>query len=204
MPTTVVINKLASLLNGFGKKDYIVDGFTNGFHIHFDRPEVPTQTRNSRVAEQNATLVDNKLKEELEAVRTQGLFHNPPFKNFKCSPLSLHEKSTAGTYRLRHNLSGPYDNHSVNKNIAHEHKAYQYVRLRNVIRLIQEVGQGAYLSKADKKSAFRIVPLYPDFYHLMGFSWREQYYFDTCLAMGLAEACHIFPTISDAIVFILN
>lgn len=72
MPTPVVICKLASLLIGFGKKDYIVEGFSNGFRIHFDGPEVPTYKRNSREAEQNPQAIDSKLKEELEAGQIQG------------------------------------------------------------------------------------------------------------------------------------
>jgi len=80
----------------------------------------------------------------------------------------------------------------------------QYARLQDAIKLIQEVGQGAYLSKADIKSAFRLVPIHPDYYHLFGFCWRSKYYYDTCLAMGLAEACRIFETISDSICYILK
>ncbi len=112
--------------------------------------------------------------------------HSPPFKTFKCSPLSLQMKSTAGTYRLLHNLSAPYDNCSVNMNIGQEHKTVQYARLKDPNQTrTRKISPGAYLSKADIKSAFRIVPLHPDVYLLMGFSWREQYYYDTCLAMGL-------------------
>ncbi len=61
-----------------------------------------------------------------------------------------------------------------------------YARLRDAIELIQEVGPAAYMSKADIKNAFRLVPTHPDYYHLFGFYWKGKYYYDTCLAMVLA------------------
>lgn len=67
MPTPVVIT-----FDIVWKEGYIVEGFSNGFRIHFDGPEVPTYKRNSREAEQNPQAIDSKLKEELEAGQIQG------------------------------------------------------------------------------------------------------------------------------------
>ena len=202
--TPIDTKKLAMLLGGFPQKDYIIDGFTNGFQIHFNGPEVAVQSRNSKSALENPAAVDEKLTEEIKAGRIKGPFSKPPLNNFKSSPLSLREKSTPGTFRLLHNLSAPYDERAVNTNIPGEHTTVKYARLQDAISMIQEVGPGAYLSKADIKSAFRIVPLHRDFHHLMGFCWRGKYYFDTCLAMGLAESCRIFELISDCLVYILK
>ncbi len=60
------------------------------------------------------------------------------------------------------------------------------------------------MAKLDIKGAFRIVPLHPCQYHLMGFKCENKYYYDKNLAMGLSSSCQIFETISEAVVFILN
>ncbi len=129
---------------------------------------------------------------------------DPPFPQFKCCPLALRETSTPGSYRLLHNLSYPYDDRSVNLSIAQEHKTVKYATLSDAVHRIQELGPGCFLAKSDIKSAFRIVPLHPSQYLLMGFKWRGRYYYDMCLAMGLAESCRVFETFSDAILFILD
>ncbi len=69
---------------------------------------------------------------------------------------------------------------------------------------LRKLGPGSFLAKSDIKSAFRIVPLRPHCYHVMGFKWEQSYYFDKCLPMGLAESCKIFEIVSYAIVYILQ
>ncbi len=204
LPTPVKLHRLNILLDGFPQKEYIINGFTHGFKIHFQGPEVSVHTGNSRITQQTPEQVDKKIAEELAAGKIRGPFDKPPLPSFKMSPLSLREKSTPGTYRLLHNLSAHYDERAVNYNILHEFTLVQYARLRDAISLIQEVGRGAYLAKADIKHAFRIIPLHPDIYYLFGFLWRHSYYYDTCLAMGLSEACQIFETKSDGITYILR
>ena len=198
------IQKLGPLLDGFPQQNYIVEGFTNGFSIHFEGPELDFEGLNSLSANQNPQEVDRKIQTEIDEGRIRGPFLQKPFKNFKSSPIALREKSTPGTFRLLHNLSAPYDERAVNTNIPSEHTTVKYATLCDAITLIQEVGQGAFLGKADIKSAFRMVPLHKNYHHLMGFSWRGAYYYDTCLAMGLSESCRIFETISDALAYILD
>ncbi len=162
------------------------------------------ESSNSRAALLNPDTVEAKIQKELEMRRIAGPFKEPPFKNFKCSPLSIREKSTPGQYRLLHNLSYPYDDKLVNHNIPTEHSKVKYATLQDAISIIQHLSPGFYLAKSDIKSAFRIVPLHSSQYHLMGFKWNGLYYFDRCLAMGLSSSCHIFEAISSAIVYILR
>ena len=51
----------------------------------------------------------------------------------------------------------------------------------------------------DMKSAFRIIPIRPGDYHLLGIYWRGDYYFDRCLPKGLASSCKTFETLSTAV-----
>ena len=56
-----------------------------------------------------------------------------------------------------------------------------------------------YMAKTDIESAFRIVPVDPRYHHLLGFKWRNQYYFDRMLPMGLSISCQIFESLSTAV-----
>ncbi len=69
--------------------------------------------------------------------RIQGPFAEPPFLNFKSSPLSIREKNTPGQFRLLPNLSYPYDIRAVNHNIPSEHSTVHYATLQDVVKIIQ-------------------------------------------------------------------
>ncbi len=107
------VDRLAKLLVGFPLADYVVDGFTNGFHINFKGDHQPLTSHNAASATLNPEAVAKKIRSELDASRISGSFTEVPFKFFKSRPLSLREKSTPGQFRLLHNLSYPYDDKLV-------------------------------------------------------------------------------------------
>ncbi|KAK3092911.1 hypothetical protein FSP39_008779 [Pinctada imbricata] len=55
------------------------------------------------------------------------------------------------------------------------------------------------MAKSDIKDAFRIMPVSPSDYNLLGFSWDDQYYYERCLPMGASSSCHIFEELSKAL-----
>ena len=55
------------------------------------------------------------------------------------------------------------------------------------------------MAKTDVKSAFRIIPIHPADFSLLGMKWDNMYYFDRCLAMGLSSSCAIFESFSTAL-----
>lgn len=57
--------------------------------------------------------------------------------------------------------------------------------------------------KYDILNAFRIVPVHPDDWPLLGLSWENEFYFDKCLTLGCGSSCRIFEEFSSAIKFIL-
>ena len=58
------------------------------------------------------------------------------------------------------------------------------------------------MAKTDVKSAFRIVPIHPADYSLLGMKWENLYYFDRTLPMGLSLSCSIFKAVSGALEWI--
>ena len=52
------------------------------------------------------------------------------------------------------------------------------------------------------KNAFRLIPVSPTDYDLLGMFWENQFYNDRCLPMGCASSCKIFETFSSALEWI--
>ena len=60
-------------------------------------------------------------------------------------------------------------------------------------------GPGCFMAKTDVKSAFRIIPIHPNDFALLGMKWQNAYYFDRCLPMGCCSSCAIFEAFSTAL-----
>lgn len=67
---------------------------------------------------------------------------------------------------------------------------------------IKDIGETAFCCKTDIRSAFRILPVAPEDYELLGFYWEGKYYFDKCLPMGCRTSRKIFEEFSTAIEWI--
>ena len=52
------------------------------------------------------------------------------------------------------------------------------------------------------EAAFRIVPVHPSQWHLLGMKWEGKYYFDKVLSMGGRSSPSIFDRIADALEWI--
>ena len=194
LPTPVVVSNLRILLDGYAPQlvDILHCGFSFGFRIHFQGAEQSFEARNLRSALENPTAVDAKLQRELGAGRLAGPFTSPPFKNFRVSPLGLVPKKQPGEFRMIHHLSFPKGT-SVNDGIPDVETSVHYATVDDAIRLIKQAGPGCFLAKTDIKNAFRIIPINPADYHLLGIKWRELYYYDRAMPMGcssVGDSCY--------------
>ena len=133
-----------------------------------------------------------------------GPFEKPPFDVFHISPLGLRPKSTPGKFRVIHDLSFPYNKHSVNGSIPHELASVKYADVQTAISYILQLGQGSHLAKSDIKSAFRLVSVHPTDYRLLGFKFQGKYFYDKCLTMGCSSSCSIFEAFSSSLEWILK
>ena len=60
------------------------------------------------------------------------------------------------------------------------------------------------LSKIDLKDAFRLIPVRPADWNLLGIYWKHNFYIDTCLPFGLRSATYLFNRLSSALHWILQ
>lgn len=59
-----------------------------------------------------------------------------------------------------------------------------YSSFDEAVNLIKSLGQGCYMAKLDIKHAFRLCPVHPDDWHLLGYQWENRFYFDVVLPFG--------------------
>ncbi len=121
--------ELEEMSEGFDKDklDLLHSGFEAGFKVFYSGNESGLESNNSRFTLLNPERVSDKLRKEISKGRIAGPFREKHFGDkFKCSPLSIWEKTTRGQYRLLHNISYSYDKNSVNNNIPKEEITVQY------------------------------------------------------------------------------
>ena len=202
-PTPVRINKLAPLLSGYSPSvaDYLINVFCFGFPIPFQGHSSSIIAPNLLSAEQHSDVVERYLTKEVLAQRVAGPFTHPPFQHFWVSPIGVVPKKTPGEFRCIQHLSYPYGA-SVNDGIPVEDSSVTYSRIDDAVGLILRSGVDSFLAKTDIKSAFRIIPIWPADYHLLGIYWQGNYYFDRCLPMGLVSSCKTFEALSTAVQWI--
>ena len=110
-------------------------------------------------------------------------------------PLGLFpRRHLVNIYRLIHHLSFP-KGASGNDGLSSEDSSVQYA----TITFVKSVGKNCFLAKIDIKNAFRIIPVHPDDYPLLGIFWKGSFYYDKCMPMGCSSSCKIFETFSTTV-----
>ncbi|KAK2172939.1 hypothetical protein NP493_919g01022 [Ridgeia piscesae] len=205
LPTPIKRDVLASYLLHYDEHEstILITGFYLGFSLHYDGPAYSRTSGNHRSALQAAFIVDRKLLHEVSLGRITGPFTHPPFNDFQSSPLGLVPKHDPGKFRLIHDLSFPRGD-SINFYTSKQFTCVQYETLDQVVSLVQECGQGCFIPKADIKDAFRLIPIKPQDYHLLGMTWHGLFYHDKVLPMGSAISCQTFERFSRAVQWILQ
>lgn len=204
VPTPINSAILAHELSGYPNDlySYIVDGFTFGFSIGCTTFTPPAYSNNHASILRNKTVGREKISKELKLGRIAGPFSAPPFHDLVCSPLGLVPKKTPNEYRIIHDLSFP-EGASVNNHIPPSHSSVQYESIENEINLVKQFGRNSSMAKMDIKDGFRNIPIHPSDYHLLGFVWNNEFYYDKCLPMGASSSCQIFEQLSSALQWIM-
>ena len=195
------------LLKGYNetKSRFLYLGLMFGFKLHYKGQCISKYSQNHKSAEDRPHEVLSKLHKEIQKGHIAGPFCQPPFSPFIISPIGLVPKKDSGKFRMIHDLSYPkHEDTSVNANIPRGFCAVKYEDLDTVIELIVKQGRGCYVGKVDIESAFRIIPIHPSDYWLLGLSFQGQIYYDKRLPMGASISCSTFEELSKAIQWILR
>jgi len=203
LPSPVITDKLDRLLQGYNqvKRSFLLNGFTSGFKLGYVGLRHFRRASNKRSALENKEMVVKKLSREISLGRVQGPFQDPPFPHLQVSPIGLVPKNNPGEFRLIHDLSFPW-NDSINSAIPPEFSSVQYASIDDAINHIRSLGPHCLMAKTDIDSAFRLIPIHPSDYELLGFMWDDNFFFDRCLPMGASSSCAIFESFSSALEWI--
>lgn len=137
--------------------------------------------------------VDTWIADELGREGLLGPFdHNPLDVPLAVAPLNTVPKSDGVSRRIIANLSQGGVN-SVNGGVDkdfHLGEEYHLVlpTIDNIVALINKRGTGCLLFKRDLARAYRQFPVDPGDWNKLGIFWRNKFYIDKRLAMGLRSA----------------
>ena len=165
--------------------------------LNLNRSNV-TESPNLKNALVQPQIAVSKLNKERDADRLVGPFPEPPFPNFCCSPQGIVPKKDPSEFRLIHHLSYPPGS-SVNDFIPEHCSSVHYASINDAVFVIKRMGAGCFKAKTDVKSAFRIIPIHPNDFALLGMKWQDSYYFDRSLPIGSSSSCAIFEAFSTAL-----
>ena len=192
---SVLVTWLAQYPNVSDAK-ILSNGFAKGFSLNYSGPRAPRDSGCLRSASQHPQAVKDKLAKEIQLGRIAGPFRKRPFANLQCSPIGLVPKREPNTFRLIHHLSFPYGS-SINDYINKDMCTVHYESFDKAVELVMKAGTPVWLAKADIKSAFRLLPVSPLDYELLGFTFDGMFYFDKCMPMGCSISCSLFEKFSS-------
>ena len=206
--TPVNIPLLSNLLKTHPNQTFVANltaGLTEGFRVGYQGSRLPKTAKNLPSAYRHPSIIEGNLLEEVELGRLAGPFESPPFPNFQIHPLGLVPKKNSQKWRTIFHLSFPKGSpDSLNANIPLELFTLQYIRIDDAISLVLEHGPGCFMTKTDIQSAFRIIPVHPDDWELLGMSWKGRFFFDKALPFGLRSAPYLFNQLSDALEWLVK
>ena len=197
LPTPLNRSLLIRLLEFYPDRTaakFLSRSFRKGFILPIDPEDaqfntsLPPQTFSA----DDASILRGLIDKELLNGRLAGPFSTAPWKQFALSPIHVVPKKEHGKYRMIHNLSYSGNFSSVNACISDSDAAVYYVKFDSIVERIRSLGQGGKLFKFDISSAFKLLPVHPSQYCLLGFQFENQLYFDRTLSFGLRCSCALW------------
>uniref|UniRef100_H3AMH6 Reverse transcriptase domain-containing protein n=1 Tax=Latimeria chalumnae TaxID=7897 RepID=H3AMH6_LATCH len=154
-------------------------GFTQGFWIHVMGSRTSLRAVNLKLATELSQIVKEKIPQEVSLGRMVGPFADPPYVDFRISPLGLVKKLKGENWLIYH-LSFPWGNSQLTT---------VYAILSNAIAIKKNAGD----AKADNK----LLPIHPEDFNLLGFKFQGNIYVDKAMPMGCFisfKALKVFST----------
>ncbi|VDH93448.1 Hypothetical predicted protein [Mytilus galloprovincialis] len=108
-----------------------------------------------------------------------------------------------GDFRLIQHLSYP-ENNSINDFIDKDHCSVQYSSVDEAACLINRHKTFARLSQCDVKAAFRLLPIAPHDFDLLGIKFQGEYYLNKMLPMGASISCALWEKFAKALHWIIQ
>ena len=203
--TPVCIPNLAQELMNHPDRQFasdLVHDLQFGCRIGYQGPRHHRITPNLKSTLLHPDAVTEALLKEVSRGHTAGPFSSLPLPTLQCSPLGLVPKKD-GSWRLIMDLSSPRGS-SINDFISKEDYTLHYATFDQALALVSSFGTGALMAKLDLKHAFRLCPVSPSDWDLLGMHWQGKFYVDLRLPFGLRSSPFLFNRLADAFEWILK
>ena len=204
--TPIDIDKLETELANHPNRTFVsnlLSMLREGARIGYSGPRFSRVSPNLISAVQHPEVVTLNLNKEVNLGRVAGPYSFPPLPALQCHPVGVVPKKHSSDWRTIYHLSYPQGD-SINDHIPKDPFSLSYVRVDDAISIIQSLGKGAFMAKTDLKSAFRLIPVHPDDWNLLGIYWQSRYFVDMYLPFGLRSSPFLFNQLSDSIEWILK
>ena len=204
--TPIDIDKLETELANHPNRTFVsnlLSMLREGARIGYSGPRFPRVSPNLISAVQHPEVVTLNLNKEVNLGWVAGPYSFPPLPALQCHPVGVVPKKHSSDWRTIYHLSYPQGD-SINDHIPKDPFSLSYVRVDDAISIIQSLGKGAFMAKTDLKSAFRLIPVHPDDWNLLGIYWQSRYFVDMYLPFGLRSSPFLFNQLSDSIEWILK
>ena len=184
----------------------ILDGICNGVAIGFTgNRSISRSGVNLPSLDEgnNEELVAKVIAEDVAALKKAGPYDSPPFSGFACSPIGAVPKKRDGVVipdkiRMIHHLSYPRHGDSVNANIE-DTDTLKLASVGDAAKAIRRFGPNCWLIKLDVEAAYKQVPVRKRDWPLLGFSFRNKYYYERVLPFGLKSSCELWELFATAL-----
>lgn len=203
--TPVKVEKMLPYLRAYPDRAAAVlleDGFRDGFQIPCSALENLPVCGNLKSVLLRPEVVTSKLATEVALGRMAGPFKDLPIPALRVSPLGLVPKKEPNKFRLIHHLSYPAGA-SVNDGIDADLCKVVYTSFDAALHWVRRYGCGALLAKTDVEAAFRLLPVHPNSFCLLGCTWQDHFYVDCCLPMGCSVSCYFFELFSTFVEWVV-
>ena len=145
----------------------VVSDIQRGACIGYIGSRSTLRARNLRSATINPDVISEVLHKECAAGHMAGPYDCPPCPKFQSSRVVLVPKKS-GKMRMITHLSAPAGR-SINDFIPKALYSLQYTLVDDAIAIIRNYGLGALMANTDVKQAFRLIPVQPADWPLLGF-----------------------------------
>ena len=176
----------------------IMNGILHGVDIDYkgDR-SVSRFGANLPVSEEDRPKVSAVIAADVAAGKKAGPFAEQPFPIFNVSPVGAVPKKNTGKIRVIHHLSYPYHGDSINAQTGEEPLTFS--SFADAAKAVARLGRGCWLVKLDVEGAYKVIPVRPEDWPLLGFKWNGAYFYERVLPFGLKSSCRIWDWFAAAL-----
>ena len=166
--------------------------------MKYSGPRISFISKNLQSANCHKVETLDKLDQEVKAGRMAGPFLEKPISTLRTStlrtsPIGLVPKEKG--WRLISHLSYP-EGSGVKDLIGRDECSVQYASFDEVIQMVSSLGKSALIGVRDITSAFRLLPVHPSDFELLGIYFDEKFFVNKSMAMGCSISCNLFNKFS--------